>query len=56
MGALPTESVLWGQAEDTEIVDDGIDMGEGGQLSRSAEQYVAMILRRQTPVSTGLGG
>lgn len=30
MGALPTESVLWSQAKDTEVVDDGIDMGEGG--------------------------
>lgn len=30
MGSLPTESVLRNQAEDTEVVDDWVDMGEGG--------------------------
>ena len=44
MGPLPTEFVFWGQAEDTEVIADGVDMGEGGQLSRSPEQYVAIIL------------
>ena len=44
MGSLPTESVFWGQAENTEVIDDGVDMGEGGQLSGSPEQYVAMLL------------
>lgn len=44
MGALPTEFIFWGQAEDTEVVNDGVDMGEGGRLSRGAEQYVAVIL------------
>ena len=45
MGALPTESVFWGQAEDTEVIDDRVDMGQGGQLSESPEQYVATMLR-----------
>ena len=44
MGPLPTEFVFWGQAEDTEVIDDGVDMGEGGQLSRGPEQYVAITL------------
>ena len=41
MGTLPTEFILRDQAEDTEVIDDRIDMGEGGQLSKSPEQYVA---------------
>ena len=48
MGALPTESILWGQAEDTEVIDDRVDMGQGGQLSKSPEQYVATVLRNKT--------
>lgn len=44
MGALPTEFIFWGQAEDTEVVNDRVDMGEGGRLSRGAEQYVTVIL------------
>ena len=30
MGTLPTESVLWRQAKDTENVDNRIIVGEGG--------------------------
>ena len=48
MGTLPTESILRGQAEDTEVADDRVDMGEGGQLSKSPEQYVAIMLRNKT--------
>ena len=50
MGALPTEFVLWGQAKDTEVIDDRVDMGEGGQLSKSPEQYVATMLRNTTAI------
>ena len=30
MGTLPTEPILWGQAQDTEVSNDRINMGEGG--------------------------
>ena len=30
MGTLPTESLFWSQAQDSEVFDDRVDMGEGG--------------------------
>ena len=56
MGALPTEFILWGQAKDTEVIDDRVDMGEGGQLSKSPEQYVATMLRNKTAIETDQEG
>ena len=55
MGSLPAESLFWSQTEDTEIVDDGIAVGEGGQLSGSAEQYVVMISRKPAEVHANWG-
>ena len=56
MGALPTELIFWGPAEDTEVIDDRIDMGEGGQLSKSPEQYVATMLQDRTEIYTDQEG
>ena len=56
MGALPTELIFWGPAEDTEVIDDRVDMGEGGQLSKSPEQYVAAMLQKRTEIYTDQEG
>ena len=41
MGSLQTQSLLWHQATDTKIPDNWLVMGQGGQLSISAEQLVS---------------